>query len=127
MKLLVDMNLSPRWVAAIRSAGLDAVHWSTVGNPVATDQEVLAWAVSNGALLLTHDLDFGAILAASGDLKPSVLQLRSQDVTPDLTAGKVVDLVRRFASELAQGALVSLEPEPARIRLLPLRPRQESA
>ena len=44
-------------------------------------------------MLLTHDLDFGAILAASGDLKPSVLQLRSQDVTPELMAGKIADLV----------------------------------
>ncbi len=115
------MNLSPRWVGAIQAAGLDAVHWSSVGNPAATDREVIAWAVANHTVLLTHDLDFGAILAASGDLKPSVLQLRSQDVTPDLMAAKVVDLVRRLATELAQGALVSLEPERARVRLLPLR------
>ena len=118
------MNLSPRWVAAIQSAGFDAVHWSSIGSPGAPDKEVLAWAVANDAVLLTHDLDFGAILAASGDLKPSVLQLRSQDVTPELMAGKIADLVRRLAAEFAQGALVSLEPERARIRLLPLKPRE---
>lgn len=125
MKILVDMNLSPRWVAAIQSAGLDAVHWSAVGNPAAHDHEVIAWAVSNNALLLTHDLDFGAILAASGDLKPSVLQLRTQDLTPDQLAPKLVDLVRRLATELEQGALVSFDPERARVRLLPLKSRQD--
>jgi predicted nuclease of predicted toxin-antitoxin system len=125
VKLLVDMNLSPRWVAAIRSVGLEAIHWSSVGSPTATDREVIAWAVANDACLLTHDLDFGAILAASGAHKPSVLQLRSQDVTPDLMAAKVAELVRRFAPELTEGALLSLEPERARIRLLPLKPRSD--
>lgn len=126
MKILVDMNLSPRWVAAIRSAGLDAIHWSDIGDPRAPDGEVIAWAVSNDAVLLTHDLDFGAILAASGNRKPSVVQLRTQNLVPEVMAGKVVDLIRRLAAELSQGALVSLEPERQRVRLLPLTPRTDA-
>lgn len=126
MKILVDMNLSPRWVAAIRSAGLDAVHWSEIGDPRAPDSEVIAWAVSNDAVLLTHDLDFGAILAASEDRKPSVVQLRSQNLLPDAMAARVVQLVRRLTPELAQGALVSMEPERERVRLLPLTPRDDT-
>jgi hypothetical protein len=31
MRLLVDMNLSPDWVAVLKRAGWDAVHWSMVG------------------------------------------------------------------------------------------------
>jgi len=77
VKILVDMNLSPKWVPAIRSAGIEAVHWSKVGDPKAPDHDVIAWAVAHEAVLLTNDLDFGAILAASGHLKPSVLQLRA--------------------------------------------------
>lgn len=126
MKVLVDMNLSPRWAATIRSAGLDAVHWSSVGRPDATDKEVIEWAVNNDALLLTHDLDFGAILAASGDRKPSVLQLRSQNIVPEAMAEKVVALIRSLEPELAQGALVSYEPDRARVRLLPLKPREQN-
>jgi predicted nuclease of predicted toxin-antitoxin system len=125
VKVLVDMNLSPRWIAALQSAGLEAAHWSSVGAPTAPDAEVIAWAVANGAILLTHDLDFGAILAATAERRPSVVQLRSQDVTPDLMAAKVVDLLARFAQELSQGALISLEPERARVRLLPLKPRED--
>ena len=28
MKLLVDMNLSPRWVGMLTQAGIEAAHWS---------------------------------------------------------------------------------------------------
>ena len=122
MKLLVDMNLSPRWVEAIRSAGLEAVHWSSVGRHDATDAEVLSWARSNSCVLLTHDLDFGAILAASGGHGPSVLQLRSEDATPDSMCSVVAEVVRRLDQELAQGALVSIDPARSRVRLLPLKP-----
>lgn len=31
MKLLVDMNLSPRWVNLLADAGFEAAHWSTLG------------------------------------------------------------------------------------------------
>jgi predicted nuclease of predicted toxin-antitoxin system len=31
MKLLVDMNLSPRWVSLLADAGIEAAHWSMLG------------------------------------------------------------------------------------------------
>jgi len=65
MKLLVDMNLSPQWTVLLRGAGWNAEHWSEVGNPDATDQEILAYASANDFVVLTHDLDFGAILAVT--------------------------------------------------------------
>ena len=36
MKLLIDMNLSPSWVEALRVMGFEAVHWSNVGDPLAS-------------------------------------------------------------------------------------------
>jgi predicted nuclease of predicted toxin-antitoxin system len=44
MKLLVDMNLSPRWVPFLAASQLDAVHWSMVGPVNATDTEIMAYA-----------------------------------------------------------------------------------
>lgn len=64
MKLVVDMNLSPAWVALLESAGHSAVHWSSVGPPNAPDMEIMGWAADHGAIVLTHDLDFSTILAA---------------------------------------------------------------
>ena len=44
MKLLVDMNLSPDWVAVLKQSDWEAVHWSTIGNLRAADSEIMAWA-----------------------------------------------------------------------------------
>lgn len=81
MKILVDMNLSPAWVAALAKGGYEVVHWSNVGMPAASDREILGWARSHGHIVFTHDLDFGAILAATGANAPSVVQLRTQGIT----------------------------------------------
>jgi predicted nuclease of predicted toxin-antitoxin system len=37
MRLLVDMNLSPRWLKLLADAGIEAPHWSTLGKPDARD------------------------------------------------------------------------------------------
>ena len=44
VRLVIDMNLSPEWVAELASHGWHAVHWSTVGDPAAEDAIVMAWA-----------------------------------------------------------------------------------
>ena len=43
MKLVIDMNLSPEWVAVLREAGWEAVHWSTIGEAGAEDTQIMAW------------------------------------------------------------------------------------
>jgi predicted nuclease of predicted toxin-antitoxin system len=44
MRFLVDMNLSPDWIAYLNDRGHDAVHWSSVGAPDAEDLEIADWA-----------------------------------------------------------------------------------
>jgi predicted nuclease of predicted toxin-antitoxin system len=73
MKLLLDMNLAPDWCGVLGREGFDAVHWSAVGDGRATDAIVMAWARANGRVVVTHDLDFGALLAATGAEGPSVV------------------------------------------------------
>jgi predicted nuclease of predicted toxin-antitoxin system len=123
MKILVDMNLSPRWAVELQSRGLEATHWQQVGAANASDEEVFAWCADHGYILFTHDLDFGAILAASKGRRPSVVQMRTENVLPDALLHQVVDALRQTESDLAQGALVTIEPARHRIRLLPLTPR----
>jgi predicted nuclease of predicted toxin-antitoxin system len=81
MKLLVDMNLSPRWVAVLADAGVEAAHWSTLGTSNAPDLEIMAYAKADDYIVLTHDLDFSAILAVTHGEKPSVVQIRSDCLT----------------------------------------------
>ncbi len=121
MKLLVDMNLSPRWVQLLRDAGWEATHWSAVGKANATDAEITAYAAANSYVVLTHDLDFGAILAATGQSVPSVVQIRAEDVSPDAVGKQTVAALRHLAAQLQAGALVTIESDRTRLRLLPLK------
>jgi predicted nuclease of predicted toxin-antitoxin system len=118
--ILVDMNLSPDWVPWLARHGFQAIHWSTVGDPRAPDTALMAWAEANDAVVFTHDLDFGNLLAATSAAKPSVVQIRSQDTFPDVMGPGLVDSVRRFAAELAAGALVVVEPHRSRVRIPPI-------
>jgi predicted nuclease of predicted toxin-antitoxin system len=117
------MNLSPRWKRFLADAGIEAAHWSDLGASNAPDAEIMAFARSHDYVLLTHDLDFSAILAATHGEKPSVVQIRSEDVSPEAVGQAVAGAVRQVADELDRGALLSVEPDRMRMRLLPLQPR----
>jgi len=80
----------------------------------------MPWAVDNGHVVLTHDLDFGAILAATKAEGPSVVQIRTQDVLPEAMESLLVQILQRHGEELEIGALVVLEEARSRVRILPL-------
>ena len=121
MKLLVDMNLSPKWCSVLQAEGWDTVHWSDVGSASAPDQEVMQWALSNDHVVVTHDLDFGAILAATHATGPSVVQVRTQDVRPTSLAPRLIPWLRQYTNELEAGAMVVIDEARSRVRLLPIR------
>ena len=120
MRLLLDMNLSPRWVEELERHGWEAVHWSDVGDPRASDRTIMGWAREAGYVVLTHDLDFGALLAASSGVEPSVVQVRTRDVLPEQLASTVVSALKQFEAEFSEGAFVVVEPGRVKVRILPL-------
>ena len=73
-------------------------------------------------MVLTHDLDFGDILAATGGAKPSVVQIRSSGagVGYALIGAQVIGGLAMCAEELQAGALVMIDASRTRVRLLPL-------
>ena len=123
MKLLIDMNLSPRWVDVLVNAGIEAAHWSAIGAYSAPDSEIMAYAKANDYVVLTHDLDFSAILAATHGEKPSVVQIRADDVSSDVIGKQVIGALQQMSSDLADGALLTIDTNRTRVRLLPLRPK----
>jgi predicted nuclease of predicted toxin-antitoxin system len=120
MKILVDMNLSPDWVSFLTSAGFESIHWSSVGNPAASDTELMSWAQSRGYVVFTHDLDFGTALALTKASGPSVIQVRTQDTTPQSLGRMVTNNLRHFQGQLESGALIVIDQHRARARILPL-------
>ncbi len=120
VQLVVDMNLSPEWVAELAQHGWSALHWSTVGDPRAEDSAIMAWALANGRVVFTHDLDFGTTLALTHATGPSVLQVRGQNVLPEHMGPVVVAALRQHEAALEAGALVVVDEKKSRVRVLPL-------
>jgi predicted nuclease of predicted toxin-antitoxin system len=123
MKLLLDMNLSPTWVRFLEENGFEAVHWSTIGEPTATDAVIMAWARDHGFVAITHDLDFSALLASTEFVGPSVMLVRTQDVLPENIGSDVLRVLRDHRVALDEGAIVSIDELTSRVRVLPVRRR----
>lgn len=101
--------------------GIEAVHWSTVGDPRATDATIMKWALDRDHAVFTHDLDFTAILALAGAVGPSVVQVRTQNVLPDSIGRDVVRVLNAHADAIAVGAIITIDEVGARVRVLPIR------
>ncbi|MEJ5378546.1 MAG: DUF5615 family PIN-like protein [bacterium] len=114
------MNLSPKWVTLFEEHGLVACHWSALGDPRASDSTVMKWALANGYIVFTHDLDFGSALAVTQASGPSVIQVRAQDTSPEHLGALVIQVLDQYASFLDEGALIVVDEERLRARILPL-------
>jgi predicted nuclease of predicted toxin-antitoxin system len=120
MKLLIDMNLSPKWAGFLGEAGFEATHWSDLGQPNANDTELMRFAKAGGYVILTHDLDFGTILAATSGNSPSVVQVRADDLSVASIGPQIIAGLLQMQAELSRGALVSIEPDRIRVTVLPI-------
>jgi predicted nuclease of predicted toxin-antitoxin system len=121
IKILIDMNLPPKWVDVFDAEGWEAIHWSNIGDLGATDQAIMEWALDHSFIVFTHDLDFGSILAATSAAAPSVIQVRTQNVMPESVGIIVVEAIKKFKDKLGDGALISIDHKKARARVLPIR------
>lgn len=115
------MNLSPMWVGFLAARGIDAVHWVDVGDARAADEVLMGWAKERGAVVLTRDLDFSALVATTGVSGPSVVQVRAQNVLPDAIGEDVFSVLREHSDVLAEGAIVTVDEMASRVRILPIR------
>jgi len=120
MKILIDMNLSPGWVQEFKRNNIEAVHWSAIGKFDAPDILLMDWARENEHIVFTHDLDFGTALALTKAAKPSVIQVRTQDVTIPHLSKMVISAIETYTDFLVKGALLVLDEDKNRIRILPL-------
>jgi predicted nuclease of predicted toxin-antitoxin system len=120
MKLLLDMNLTPAWCDSLRLHGHEVIHWSLTGDPRATDREIMEFAASGGYTVITYDLDFGALLAATKAVGPSVVLVRAGDVTAPTVESLILAAIDACAEELQRGAIVTVDEVGHRVRALPL-------
>lgn len=82
---------------------------------------IFDYAQAQQAVILTQDLDFTRIAALRGSRLPSIIQLRADCPIPAILGKSVLSVLTAHAPALRKGALVSLDMDRHRIRLLPLR------
>ena len=120
MKFLADMGISPRVVSALRERGYEAIHLQEQGLGKMPDGDILAKARSEGSVLLTHDLDFGELLAASGGNLPSVIIFRLKDMRAENVSAHLFSILEKQTAALEKGVVCSVSEGKVRIRALPI-------
>ncbi len=84
------------------------------------DADILEKAKREGRVLLTHDLDFGGLMAASGANLPSVVIFRLRNMRPESVNRYLDEVVTLHQEALEKGAIVSVLETQIRLRTLPL-------
>ena len=113
------MNLSPRWVDYLAQRQIVATHWATLGAPDATDAEITAHAADIGAIVMTSDMDFGAILAATAAAGPSVVLVRAENLSPEAIEPRIPAALATAGDTMRAGAFLTADGRRARLRPLP--------
>ena len=120
MKFLADMGISPATVRFLRDLDHDAVHLAEQRLHRLPDPEIIVKARNEARIILTHDLDFSALMAASGARLPSVILFRLSDMRPDTVNSFVALILQNHADALQQGAILSVNETRIRVRPLPI-------
>jgi predicted nuclease of predicted toxin-antitoxin system len=117
---LADVHISPKTVESLRRAGYQISRTTDHLSPKAADHEIIAFAESQGAVIITQDLDFSALIAESGKAFPSVISLRLVDASPHHVTQILLRLLPTVEKELKRGSIISVDDETMRIRSLPI-------
>jgi len=118
---LANMNISPITVEALRNHGWDIVRVSEVMDEKSKDIDVLVYAQKQNKVVITQDLDFSQILALRGYAKPSLINLRFENASPDFVTARIIDVVSSMEKELEEGVVVTVDETSARYKNLPIR------
>jgi predicted nuclease of predicted toxin-antitoxin system len=120
MRFLADMGVSQKVVEWLRTNGHDAVHLRDEGLQRLPNGEIFQKADREQRIVLTFDLDFGEILAASAGQVVSVVLFRLRNTRADFVIQRLDDVLVQSSADLSQGAVVVVEDGRHRVRKLPI-------
>jgi predicted nuclease of predicted toxin-antitoxin system len=120
MRFLLDQGIPRDAAVLLRAAGHECTHVGEIAMSQAADEIILAQAVERGAVAVTLDADFHAMLAVSGARAPSVVRLRRQGLDAAAVAETIQRVIAAFSTELARGALVTVKEHKTTCHLLPI-------
>jgi predicted nuclease of predicted toxin-antitoxin system len=94
MRFLADMGISPMTVSYLLDSGHDAVHLHARRLDRLQDSSILAMARAEERVVLTHDLGFGELVAASRAHLPSVVIFRLRNMRPENVNHHLEEVIR---------------------------------
>ena len=104
MKLLLDVNVSPRVGALLRARGHAVERVGERLDPRSEDRAIVEAARAFGSVIITRDQDFSALVAASGQRSPSLVNLRVSVVDSAAVAEVIASVLVEAADDLAAWA-----------------------
>lgn len=120
MKFLLNMNLPRELGRYLKTKGHESRHAGDAGMYKSTDLEIIEQAKINDEIILTHDLDYGNLLAFSKEQKPSVIIFRVRNTKPENLFISFINALPEIEQSLLNGAVVIIEDAAVRIRKLPI-------
>ena len=81
MKFLLDVHLGTSLASLLETQGHSCRLVADVADPRSKDEDILELAFKNQEVVLTHDLDFGKLLAFSKQERPSVIIFRIEKIS----------------------------------------------
>lgn len=114
------MNLPRELGRLLQSRGHQFQHARDMGLSEAADRVILEAARTKGQVVLTHDLDFGGLMAFSGDAQPSVVIFRCRNNLAKALFERMIRNWEELEPALERGAIVLIEDAAVRIRRLPV-------
>jgi predicted nuclease of predicted toxin-antitoxin system len=116
MRFLADMGISPKVVDFLQHLGYKSAHLHKEGLHRLNDSQILEKARKEGYIVLTHDLDFGELLAASGADLPSVLIFRLRNMRPENVSRYLFKIISEYSKNLESGAIITVTEGRIRMR-----------
>ena len=120
MQFLADMGISSKTVAFLKKKGFNTLHLREEGLQSISDDAIVDKARREKRIILSCDLDFGTIMASSGDDFPSVIIFRLSDFRPDSINRHLEKILAESSKILQKGAVLSVSDDTYRIRSLPI-------
>lgn len=121
MQLLLDMGISRDLVPVLSSLGFPSIHLHDEKLDRLPDPQILEKARVENRVLITHDLDFAELTAASGERLPSVVLLQLRNMRPESVLLHLQKVLSQCGTALEAGAFVSVTESLIRVRALPMR------
>ena len=120
MRFLLNMNLPRDLGVRLAAQGHACRHVGAIGMAQASDVAIIEEARGNDEVIVTHDLDYGHLLAFSGQAAPSVIIIRMRNTHPNNLFARIVTALSETEQPLLDGAIVTLEDANLRVRTLPV-------